>query len=149
MLDEARATPPSGVVGSPLVRGSLSDLVGVRFKVKLPPRGPWFVASAHAAPQAAFQEFSFEPGGSTGWLSPAGPVVVLVRSGAFTYYRGSGPCVGRVYPAGTTFVDSGDGRAHIARNESGLTTETSVVYFGVSEGGSPRTDDRSPGNCPF
>jgi quercetin dioxygenase-like cupin family protein len=147
--DEAQATPPSGVVGSPLVRGSFSDKVGVRFKVKLPPRGPRFVTRAHDASQVAFQEFCFEPGGSTGWHSHPGPVVVLVRSGALTYYRGSGPCVGRVYRAGTAFVDSGDGRAHIARNESDVTTETSVVYFGGPEGGSPRTDELSPGNCPF
>jgi hypothetical protein len=54
-----------------------------------------------------------------------------------------------VYPAGTAFLDSGDGRAHIANNESGVTTETSVVYFGVPEGASPRIDEAAPGNCDF
>ena len=76
-------------------------------------------------------------------------MVVLVKSGALTYYQGSGSCVGRVYPAGTAFLDSGDGRAHIANNESGVTTETSVVYFGVPEGTSPRIDEpRRPAATP-
>jgi hypothetical protein len=39
--------------------------------------------------------------------------------------------------------------AHIANNESGVTTETSVVYFGVPEGTSPRIDEPAPGNCDF
>ncbi|GAA4400743.1 hypothetical protein GCM10023168_09800 [Fodinibacter luteus] len=79
---QTRATPPGGVVGTPLIRGSFTDDVDVKFKLSSADR---------------------------------------TRSGS---------CVGRAYPAGTAFLDSGDGRAHIANNESGVTTETSVVYFG-------------------
>ncbi len=146
---QSQATPPAGVVGTPLLRGSFTDEVGVRFKVTLDgDSGGTIQSRAKNASQVAFQHFTFDPGGHTGWHSHPGPVVVLVRSGALTYYQGSGPCVGQVYPAGTAFVDSGNGLAHIARNESGVTTETSVVYFGVPEGEAPRIDEPAPGNCP-
>lgn len=144
---QTQATPPGGVVGTPLQRGSFTDEVGVKFKLSFGDRT--IVTDAKDASQVAFQDFTFAPGGTTGWHSHPGPVVVLVKSGALTYYQGSGSCVGRVYPAGTAFLDSGDGRAHIANNESGVTTETSVVYFGVPEGTSPRIDEPAPGNCDF
>lgn len=147
-LAPSQATPPTGVVGTPLVRGSFTDDVEVKFKISFPDSRS-LVSNAKDASQVAFQNFSFSPGGDTGWHSHPGPVVVLVKTGALTYYQGSGPCVGRVYAAGTAFVDSGDGRAHIARNESGETVETSVVYFGVPEGQSPRIDEPDPGNCDF
>jgi hypothetical protein len=35
----------------------------------------------------------------------------------------------------------------MARNESGVTVETSVVYFGVPEGESPRMDESAPAPC--
>jgi quercetin dioxygenase-like cupin family protein len=144
---QSQATAPSGVVGSPLVRGSFTDDVGVKFKLSL--GGRTIVSKAKDASQVAFQNFTFSPAGHTGWHSHPGPVVVLVKSGALTYYQGSGPCVGRVYPAGSAFVDSGSGRAHLARNESGVPVETSVVYFGVPAGASPRIDEPAPGNCKF
>jgi hypothetical protein len=144
---ETQATTPAGVVGTPLVRGSFTDDVGVKFKLSY--GGQTIVTNAKDASQVAFQNYTFEPGGSTGWHSHPGPVVVLVKSGALTYYQGTGPCVGRVYPAGTAFVDSGNGRAHIARNETGVVTETSVVFFGVPDGASPRIDEPAPGNCDF
>ena len=144
---QTQATPPGGVVGTPLVRGSFTDDVGVKFKLSYGDRT--IVADAKDASQVALQSFTFAPGGSTGWHSHPGPVVVLVMSGELTYYQGSGPCVGRVYPAGTAFLDSGTGAPTFARNESAGTTQTSVVYFGVPEGASPRIDEPAPGNCDF
>ncbi len=142
----SQATPPAGVVGTPLVRGSFTDDVSATFTVKLAAGGPRTVSMAKDASQVAFQEFTFDPGGSTGWHSHPGPVIVLVKSGSLTYYTGSG-CEGRTYPAGTAFVDSGDGNPHLARNESGVTTQTSVVYYGVPVGSSPRIDESAPESC--
>lgn len=143
----SQATPPAGVVGTPLVRGSFTDDVGATFTVKLSTGGRRTISAAKDASQVAFQDFTFDPGGSTGWHSHPGPVIVLVKSGALTYYTGPG-CVARTYPAGTAFIDSGDGNPHLARNESGVTTQTSVVYFGVPLGESPRIDEVAPGSCP-
>ena len=85
---QTQATPPGGVVGTPLVRGSFTDDVGVKFKLSVGDRT--IVADAKDASQVAFQNFTFAPGGTTGWHSHPGPVVVLVKSGALTYYQGFG-----------------------------------------------------------
>lgn len=147
MPGHSQATPASGVTGSPLVRGSFIDDVGVKFKVSH--GGRTIVSNAKDASQLVFQTITFAPGGHTGWHSHPGPTAVTVKSGTLTYYEGSGPCVGRVYPAGSAFVDPGMGHVHIARNESTELMEISVVYFGVPEGESPRIDAPAPGNCPF
>ena len=41
-------------------------------------------------------------------------------------------------------VHRAEGRVH---PESGVTVETSVVYFGVPDGTSPRLDEPAPENC--
>jgi quercetin dioxygenase-like cupin family protein len=143
----SQATPPSGVTASPLVRGTFTDDVSAKFTVSH--NGRTIVSNAKDASQVVFQNLSFAPGGHTGWHSHPGPVVVTVKSGTLTYYEGSGPCVGREYPAGSAFLDPGKGHVHIARNEGPETVETSVVYFGVPEGESPRIDAPAPGNCDF
>ena len=107
------------------------------------------VSNAKDASDVIVQNLSFAPGGHTGWHSHPGPAVVTIKTGALTYYEGSGPCVGRVYPAGTAFLDPGMGHVHIARNEGTQPAETTVVYFGVPAGAAPRINVPAPGNCPF
>jgi quercetin dioxygenase-like cupin family protein len=143
----SQATPASGVTSSPLVRGSFIDDVGVKFKFSH--GGRTIVSNAKDASQLVFQTLTFAPGGHTGWHSHPGPVAVTVKSGTLTYYEGSGPCVGRAYPAGSAFVDPGMEHVHIARNEGTEPLEISVVYFAVPAGESPRIDAPDPGNCDF
>lgn len=145
---QSQATPGSGATVSPLIRGSFVDEVGVKFT--LSPGDRTIVANAKDASQVAFQTITLAPGGHTGWHSHPGPVVVAVTSGTLTFYDGEGPCVGRAYPAGTAFVDQGQGHVHIARNEGAEPVGLSVLYFAVPEGQSPRIDvPQAPGNCPF
>ena len=143
----SQATPGSGATPSPLVRGSFTDDVGAKFTVSH--GGRTIVSNAKDPSQVVFQTISIAPGGHTGWHSHPGPVVVAVKSGTLTFYEGSGPCVGRNYPAGTAFLDPGMGHVHIARNEGVDTVEISVAYFAVPVGASPRDDVPAPGNCPF
>ena len=70
---QTQATPPGGVVGTPLVRGSFTDDVGVKFEPLSVGRRT-IVAAAKDASQVAFQNFTFAPGGTTGWHSHPGPV---------------------------------------------------------------------------
>ena len=116
MMSAAQATPPSGVVGTPLVRSSFTDDVSAKFTVSY--GNSTIVSNAKDASQVVHQSFTFDPGGQTGWHSHWGPVVVTVMSGTLTYYDGSGPCIGRHYPAGTSFLEPGMGNVHIARNEA-------------------------------
>jgi quercetin dioxygenase-like cupin family protein len=88
-------------------------------------------------------------GGYSGWHTHPGPSVVLVKSGSATVYDGDDPnCTPLVYPAGTGFVDPGDGHVHMVRNEGSDTLVTQAFQI-IPEGESRRIDAPSPGNCPF
>lgn len=133
-------TPGSGILSGPiLARGDFVEDVGV--KVKFDRDGHTNVSNAPDAGEVVVQEITIAPGGTTGWHSHPGPVVVVVKAGTLTYIRdANGTCVSTPYAAGTAFVDPGQGHAHTAFN---LGTENLVLYatyFDVPVGGSVRID---------
>ncbi|HEY8187071.1 MAG TPA: hypothetical protein VIF64_13430 [Pyrinomonadaceae bacterium] len=145
----ALATPPSGIVSSTVVaRAGFVDPVDIKFKVD---GGPQEVINVRDAQQTVMQQIVIGPGGSTGWHSHPGPVVVLIKAGELTLYSGDDPtCTGRTYSAGQAFIDSGQGHVHIGRNQSASeNVELWVTYFDVPPGGPFRLDAAAPGNCPF
>ena len=83
---QTQATPPGGVVGTPLVRGSFTDDVGVKFKLSF--GDETIVADAKDASQVAFQNFTFAPGGTTGWHSHLVPWSSWSRAGPSPTTRG-------------------------------------------------------------
>jgi quercetin dioxygenase-like cupin family protein len=88
------------------------------------------------------------PGGTSGWHSHPGPVLVVVKTGALTIYHGDDPtCSPTVHPAGTSFIEEG-GVVHIARNE-GAVDATTVATFFVPASAPQRIDEALPGNCAF
>jgi quercetin dioxygenase-like cupin family protein len=88
------------------------------------------------------------PGGTSGWHSHPGPVLVVVKTGALTIYRGDDPtCSPTLHPAGTAFTEEG-GVVHIARNE-GAVAATTVATFFVPASAPQRIDQALPGNCAF
>jgi quercetin dioxygenase-like cupin family protein len=136
----ALGTPGGNVISAPiLVRGDFVDRVDV--KVKFERDGSTVVSNALDAGEVVVQEVTIGPGGTTGWHSHPGPVVVVVKQGTLTYVRADGGvCSSTPYSAGTAFVDPGQGHAHTAFN---LGTENLVLiatYFDVPVGGSPRID---------
>ncbi len=87
------------------------------------------------------------PGGHSGWHTHPGPSLITVKSGTITVYDGDDPtCTPRVYPAGTGFVDDGDGHVHIIRNEGSINAETIAVQL-LPQGAVRRIDVPDPGNC--
>ena len=101
--------------------------------------------------ETVMQQIVFGPGGQTGWHSHPGAAIALVKTGALTLYSADDPgCAGRTYTAGQAFVDSGQGHAHLARNESTTdNAEVWVTYLDVPPGASVRIDQPNPGNCGF
>jgi hypothetical protein len=95
-----------------------------------------------------------DPGGSSGWHSHPGPVLVVVKTGTITFYRArahgdgnDGICSSTVYPAGSAFVEMG-GQVANARNE-GTVVDTVYATFFVPAGAATRIDQPAPGgNCP-
>jgi quercetin dioxygenase-like cupin family protein len=143
------ATPPSGIVSATVVaRASFADPVDIKFKIG---RKRQEVIHVGDAQETVMQQIVIGPGGSTGWHSHPGPVVVLVKAGELTLYSGDDPsCTGRTYSAGQAFIDSGQGHVHIARNLSqGQNVELWVTYFDVPAGEPFRLDAPDPGNCSF
>lgn len=79
-----------------------------------------------------------EPGGTSGWHTHPGPVIVSVVEGDVDITF-SGDCVARSYTAGEAFVDTG-GHAEIATNPS--ESERAMVYaifLGVADDQPPTT----------
>jgi quercetin dioxygenase-like cupin family protein len=144
----ALATAGSGVVSAPVVaRASFADPVDLKFKVQGQHEEVTLVRNAQ---ETVMQQIVIAPGGHTGWHSHPGPVVVLVKSGALTFYSSEDPtCTGRTYTAGQAFVDTGQGHVHIARNEGSQNLELWATYFDVPPGGPFRIDAANPGNCSF
>ena len=89
------------------------------------------------------------PGGYSGWHTHPGPSVVVVKTGVATVYDGDDPtCTPEIYPAGTGFIDPGDGHVHMVRNEGADTLVTQAFQI-IPAGGTRRIDAPSPGTCPF
>lgn len=133
-------TPPAAIVSAPiLARGDFVDNVDV--KIKLERDGRTVVSNAPQGGEVVVQEITIGPGGTTGWHSHPGPVVVVVKAGTLTYIREKdGVCIDTPYSAGTAFVDSGQGHAHTAFNLGAENLVLIATYFDVPTGGSPRID---------
>ena len=133
----ALATPPEGVTGGEITRGTLAD-GAVDVQVTQPV-------------DTGVQELTIAPGGTTGWHSHPGPAIAVIKSGTLTLYDAHDPsCTGKSYSDGEGFVDPGRGHVHIARNESATTPVVVLaVYLDVPVAGSPRIDQPAPGNCAF
>jgi quercetin dioxygenase-like cupin family protein len=126
----ALATPGSGAVNVELARASM----------------PKFTAH-FVNRDIVVTEFSFAPGGTTGWHSHPGKVIVGVARGSITLYRGDDPaCAGTTYHAGDIWIEH-PGVVHEARNEGTVGAVVNATYLGVPVGGSPRIDEAKPANC--
>ena len=144
----AQATPSSNIVSAIVVaRASFVDPVDAKFKID---QGRQEVLHAPDLLETVMQQIVIGPGGSTGWHSHPGPVVVLIKSGALTFYSSEDPtCTPRTYSAGQAFIDPGQGHVHLARNLGSQNVELWATYFDVPVGGPFRLDAPNPGNCGF
>jgi hypothetical protein len=105
------------------------------------------------------------PGGTSGWHSHPGPVLIVVKTGAITFYRAGGhsgqgfddaanngnepTCTRTVYPAGSAFIEvPAPGHVMLARNEGTVEATISATFF-APPGAPLRIDASAPGgNCP-
>ena len=144
----ALATPGSGVTSVVMARGAFVDATDLKFKVT----GPMGQEVIHVpnAQESVVQRITIVPGGQTGWHTHPGPVIVIVAAGTLTFYGDDDPtCTGRVYTAGQSFIDRGQGHVHIGRNEGSQNLELWSLYLDVPPGASNRIDAPAPGNCSF
>ncbi len=140
LVGTALATPGLGVISAPvLARGTMGEgqIVNSKSGIHLKTKGTVDFAT---------QQIRIAGGGSTGWHSHPGPVLVTVKSGALRLiYANDESCLGTVYKAGESFVDRGDAVVHIARNESLLNeVELWATYLVPGDPGTGFRIDATP-----
>ena len=137
----AMATLPSGIAVTTFVRAPLGadkPNGGVKAsadQVQLHTKG---------ATDVAVQTITSPPGGSSGWHSHPGVVLVAVQSGTVTLYDQD--CHTTQYGAGQAFVEVGDEPSLVRNN----TTSNAVLYVTLivpSSATSLRIDKPQPADC--
>jgi quercetin dioxygenase-like cupin family protein len=83
----------------------------------------------------------FQPGGTTGWHTHPGPVVVVIKSGALTEIESDGCMV--VHPAGSAFFEDPN-VVHNVVNHTGVVTEVYATFLSPS-GAQPLIPASDPG----
>jgi quercetin dioxygenase-like cupin family protein len=131
----ALATPANQFVGTPLARGTMTEPIqrnvgDVKFQTK-------------GAVVLNVVTVNVAAGGSSGWHSHPGVVLVTVKQGAITFYDQS--CVATVHPTGTSFIEAeGDGPG-LARNEGSTEAIVYVTYIAPADTTAFRIDQANPG----
>jgi hypothetical protein len=171
----ASATPPSGVGGTILSRGVVTENIVIgnpvrktvrrkvtfrvhgrkvtkRVKVKVRSVRTLIACSAAKPCDTAFQQVTINPGGHSGWHTHPGPTFVAVTAGEGTLYhqgRAGTACPGHKYGTGSGFFQP-TRDVHTLRNEGAVPLVVHAFY--VLPPGTPstslRVDQSQPPNCP-
>jgi len=154
-------TVASGFVSTPVARGT-AEAFHIRstdgFDVEIKTKDNTDIAVSNVVVAA---------GGSSGWHSHPGPVLVVVKTGTITFYRAGKhggqngddengdngtnalTCSRTVYPTGSAFVEvPAPGHVMLAKNEGSTEATVTATYF-APPGAALRIDRPWPGgNCP-
>jgi quercetin dioxygenase-like cupin family protein len=115
VLPSSAQTPPAPIATEFLTgRATFSDDVHMKFKLTFHGLHKKVVRVADPS-RTVVARYTVQPGAQFPWHSHAGPVVVTIVSGELTYMPAD-DCSERKYPAGTSFVDAGQGHVHSAKN---------------------------------
>jgi quercetin dioxygenase-like cupin family protein len=127
------ATPPSGLTNTLLARGiDTSDgTIPLKFGTDI-----------------AMVQITVNPGGSSGWHSHPGGAIIIVKQGELIVYKSVGSdCQATTYTAGQAFIER-PGELDDVLNNGQVPYVLYVTFPRVPPGGSTRTDEPNPGNCP-
>ena len=160
-ITDASFTAASGFVSTAVARGS-AEAFHIRstdgFDVEIKTKDSTDIAVSNVV---------VSPGGSSGWHSHPGPVLVVVKTGTITFYRAgkhggqngddengnngtnAPTCSRTVYPAGSAFVEvPAPGHVMLAKNEGSTEATVTATYFAPPRA-ALRIDQPWPGgNCP-
>jgi quercetin dioxygenase-like cupin family protein len=143
----AEEHPPPILVEPLTPRTTFSDDVTAQFRLRYEGQGA-MVRNLRDPSRVMVAQITVQPGAQFPWHTHPGPVIVHVAEGELTYVNAH-DCVERVYPAGTVFLDPGQGNVHTAFNATGDVTRLVATFFQVPETGPVTiTDGVEPGDCP-
>ncbi|WP_254272828.1 cupin domain-containing protein [Haloarcula marina] len=136
--DDGQVDQPEGASVEVLApHATFTDEVGLSLGVTFE-QGGEEAAFVRDASTVVLARVTLEPGGTTGWHTHPGPVVVNVIEGQLEIVFAH-TCITHTYEAGNAFVDPG-GHAEIATNPSdSQQTVAYALFFGVPDGESPTT----------
>jgi len=134
VLPSSAQTPPAPIATEFLTgRATFSDDVKLKFKLKLHGLHQEVVKVTDPS-RTLVARYTVQPGAQFPWHSHRGPVVVTIVSGELTYIPAD-DCMERTYPAGTSFVDPGQGHVHSARNATNDVTVFLATFFATPADG--------------
>jgi hypothetical protein len=137
-------TPP--IVVEPLTpRTVFTDDVRVQIRNKLDGQTTQ-VMNVPDPSRVVTARITVQPGARFPWHTHAGPVTVSVAQGELTYVQAT-DCVDRPYPAGTIFVDPGQGNVHTAYNRGDGVTVVYATFFDVTLDGPLTIPVDAPADC--
>jgi quercetin dioxygenase-like cupin family protein len=116
-----RQVDPTGVHITPLAHGTIGGKVNAnRAGIQIKTKGPR---------DMLVTSISVDPGGSFGWHTHPGPVLVAVSAGTLTVYEPrDGVCERSTVGAGDAFVEDG-ADVHLARNEGSTPVQLNAIFL--------------------
>ena len=133
---------PNGFVSTVLARGSFVDAIDATFRIK--EEHATEVVHVDDPTQMVMAKVTIAAGGSLPWHTHPGPALVTVTAGELTLVDGDA-CGVRRYPAGTSFMDPGQGHVHVGLNTASAEMVLYVTYLDVPVGQSPLIVAPAPG----
>jgi quercetin dioxygenase-like cupin family protein len=144
---QASETMGVGFTSTLIARGNLGT-----FHMQSKAAGYDVELKSHDNTDIAVVNVAITAGGSSGWHSHPGPVLVVVKTGTITFYRADNPgCAPDVYAAGSAFTEQG-GLVANATNKGAEDVVAVATFFapaappGTGLGGL-RIDAPKPENC--
>jgi quercetin dioxygenase-like cupin family protein len=144
VLPLAAQDPPPPIAAEFLTgRAVFTDAVHMKIKIKMD--GKMRVVGVKDPSTTVVARYTVQPGAQFPWHSHAGPVVVNVVEGELVYVPAE-TCTEHSYPAGTAFVDPGQGHVHTAFNPTDAPTVFVATFFDAPASG-PLLIPAEPGDC--
>ncbi|HSK15385.1 MAG TPA: cupin domain-containing protein [Gaiellaceae bacterium] len=145
VLPSAAQEPPPPIATEFLTdRAVFTDAVHMKLRIKLD-RKKTQVVNVKDPSTTVVARFTVQPGAMFPWHTHAGPVVVNVVEGELVYVDAA-TCTERSYPAGTAFVDPGQGHVHSAFNPTDEPTVFVATFFDAPAAG-PLLIPADPADC--
>lgn len=146
VLPSAAQQPPPPIATEFLSgRAVFPDAVHMKFRIKLDKKSTRVVRVKDPSTTVTAR-FTVQPGAQFPWHSHAGPVVVNVVEGELVYVDAM-TCTERPYPAGTAFVDPGQGHVHSAFNPTDEETVFVATFYDAPAEGSLLIPAQAPEDC--
>lgn len=141
----AQEAPPPIAVEVLTQRATFSDDVSMQIRNKLDGQATMVMNLADPS-RVVIARITVQPGAMFPWHTHAGPVTVNVAAGELTYVQAT-DCLPREYPAGTIFVDPGQGNVHTAFNSSDGVTVVYATFYNVPAEGQLTIPVDGPADC--